>query len=246
MYGNMRSAMLTYLSGAKYRVGLASGSRNIFYNKVVPGSTEIIYNPEVWLRVAAASGAVGSGGRPEIKLGTEAENYISSFLKAEGLKEGKYAVLNPFASARTREWPRTKYAELAVKLGIGGTPVVIAWGPGQYESAKSVTAASGARAFLAPQTGIKQLGWLLKKSAAVVTGTTFVQHLAVAVGANVVSIFGATDSRAWVDPDYRKQTVLQAKLECMPCEKTECSDLRCMNEISVSKVEEAVKLNIKA
>ncbi len=241
MYGNMRSALLAYFSGAKYRAGLSSGSRNMFYNIVVQGSPDIIYNPNVWLRVACASGAALSGGSPSIELGAEAEHYIEAFLKAEGLETGKYAVLNPFASARTREWPGEKYIELATRLANAEKPSVIVWGPGQKEAANAIKIAAGSNVFLAPQTGIKQLGWLLKKSAAVVTGTTFVQHLAVAVGANVVSIFGATDSRAWVDPAYRKQTVLQAKLECMPCEKIDCSDFKCMNEISVLNVLEAVK-----
>ena len=128
---------------------------------------------------------------------------------------------------------------------MAGFPVVIAWGPGQEEGAKAVKEAAGQNVIVAPQTGIKQLGWLLKKSAVVVTGTTFTQHLAVAAGANVVSIFGATDSRAWVDPVYGRQTVLQADLDCMPCEKVACADFKCMDAISVVVVKEAAMKYLK-
>ncbi len=241
MYGNLRSALLAFLSGAKYRVGLSSRSRNLFYNIVVAGSPGIIYNPEVWLRVASAAGVSGAGGRPSILLGREEESYISAFMMEEGLIAGKFVVLNPFASAVTREWPRANYVELAMLLVKSGLAAVIVWGPGQEKEARAIKAACGKDVIIAPQTGIKQLGWLLKKSAVVVTGTTFIQHLAVAVGANVVSIFGATDSRAWVDPAYEKQTVLQAKLDCMPCEKVKCQDLRCMDQISVLKVDSALR-----
>ena len=241
MYGNLRSALLACLSGAVYRVGLSSRFRKIFYNIIVEGPAEIIYNAEVWLRVAAAAGAVTSDKRPAIELGSEAEKYISGFLKESGLEGKKYAVLNPFASAPTREWPRSGYIELANRLGKYGLTSVIAWGPGQKKAAIEIAGASGKNTLTAPETGIKQLGWLLKKSAVVVTGTTFIQHLAVAAGANVVSIFGATDCRAWVDPAYLKQTVLQARLDCMPCEKVECGNFRCMENITASMVEAAVR-----
>ena len=241
MFGNLRSALLAFLSGAGYRVGLSNRVRKIFYNLVVEGPKEIIYNPEVWSRVASAAGAAADGGKPSILLGRAEEEYILGFLKESGLEFSKYVVLNPFASAHTREWPRQKFVELAGLLARSGIISIIAWGPRQEEAAGELKKAAGETALLAPKTGIKQLGWLLKKSAAVVTGTTFVQHLAVAVGANAVSIFGATDSRAWVDPAYGKQIVLQAKLDCMPCEKLDCSDFKCMNEISVLQVESAVK-----
>jgi ADP-heptose:LPS heptosyltransferase len=70
-------------------------------------------------------------------------------------------------------------------------------------------------------------------------GDTGVMHLAALAGTPVVSIFGPTDIR--VNAAFTDNVkVIRRELPCSPCKKRDCQDRRCLNEIGVEEVLEAV------
>ena len=75
----------------------------------------------------------------------------------------------------------------------------------------------------------------------VVTNDTGARHIAVAVGASVVTIFGSTDP-AWTTLDAPRERIVRVDVPCGPCQKKRCplpagdEHLRCLREVSVEAV----------
>jgi len=65
-------------------------------------------------------------------------------------------------------------------------------------------------------------------------------HLASAVGAPVVALFGPKDPRTY-GPYFARSAVVEKELDCRPCRKRSCDDPRCMLAIQPDDVLEAVQ-----
>ena len=84
---------------------------------------------------------------------------------------------------------------------------------------------------LTGRTSLKELAALLTLANAVVCTDTGVMHLAAAMGAKLVALFGPT--APWrTGPHGSGHVVLRAGLDCSPCFERFCGDLKCMKQIS--------------
>jgi heptosyltransferase-2 len=112
-------------------------------------------------------------------------------LRAAAGVHGVYAVICPLATGlhqgQDKRWPG--FAELAASLAATGLPVLCFPGPG--ERAAAAAAAPAARHL--DTLDLQTFGAMLADSAVVVANDSGPGHLAAAVGARLVSVFGVTD-----------------------------------------------------
>lgn len=150
-------------------------------------------------------------------------------------------VLHPMAKWDSKLWPLVHWVELARLLGGQGARLVVS---GTAEDAK-IARLIEHRAGLGPdlldlsgRTGLKELAALLSLADAVVCTDTGVMHLAAAVEAKVVALFGPT--APWrTGPFGRDHIILRAGLDCSPCFERFCPELRCMEQISPAQAAQA-------
>jgi lipopolysaccharide heptosyltransferase II len=150
-----------------------------------------------------------------------------------------------------KRWPVARFVEAALaiqrKTRCGW---LIFGGPGDRGLAEEIagafrTGSGGPICNLAGQTSLRQLCAGLKSCRLVLTNDTGPMHVAAAVGAPVVALFGST-SPAWTGPGdpaaaFRPHHLLRAGVPCAPCFLRQCPiDFRCMNEISVGQVVQTV------
>ena len=118
-----------------------------------------------------------------------------ALLAAHGLSVGGYALLCPFSGADDRErrkvWPG--FAELAAALDGRGLRIVVCPGPG--EDALATAAVPGAVQLAGVDLGVYAA--LLRLARGVVANDTGPGHLAAAVGARLVSVYGPQSVAAW-------------------------------------------------
>lgn len=95
-------------------------------------------------------------------------------------------VLLPAAGRPEKQWPVDRFRELARRIG---SRALVAWGPGEQELARQVGAE------LAPPTTFRELAFLLLNASLVIGGDTGPLHLAAALGARVIGLYGPTDPR---------------------------------------------------
>lgn len=106
----------------------------------------------------------------------------------------QFALVNAGAAWPSKRWIPGGFGEVAAFLqGACGLAPVIVWGPGEEALAHDVAGHSSGSAIVAPPTDVADLVALSREAALVLSGDTGPLHIAIAVGARTVSIFGPTD-----------------------------------------------------
>ena len=146
----------------------------------------------------------------EVKAGCMPPIAISKISDLSCLKiKQPYVVLHPWASGNhfeLREWPQTRWVELAQKLANAGYGLVISGGPSDERRAKDLCdqigrTLPGELLSLAGKTSLLDTAAYLKSAAAVVSVNTGTMHLAALIGAPLVALHGPTNPDRW-GPNY--------------------------------------------
>jgi len=200
-----------------------------------------------YLHLAAALGAESSPVAPHIAVTSEettaavAKFGLAGSAPVFGLMPG--AEYGP-----AKRWPADRFVAAAREIQqrttctwliLGGKPEAKAAG----DLARAIgTAASYVRP-LAGQTSLRELCAVLKLCRVLLTNDSGPMHLAAAVGTPVIVPFGSTSAELTGpglpgDPRHR---LLRGRVPCAPCFRRTCPiDFRCMTNISVASVVEAV------
>ncbi len=165
-----------------------------------------------------------------------------------------YIVFAPGAAyGRAKQWPPARFAELArVLIDEENASVLLvgskADGPVCAEIAALVQRSGHDRGQVidvSGRTSLPDLAALLAGARAVVSNDSGAMHLAGAVGAPVIAIFGSTNEHGTAPltsgPGQPPPIVLTAEVWCRPCMLRECPiDHRCMTGIHARVVADAV------
>lgn len=241
LYGNARSAFLTTMTGARYRVGFDFRGRKHFYtHQVVHRSNdvhEVEFNLDALIRV----------GIPVVTKDlffpiVESDLvFIDAYLKERKLENSFLVGINGCASWKAKSWPLEKYAALADRLSEKfNAKIILVWGPGEQPVAESIRGKMKQPALVAPATTLKQLAALLKQCSIVISNDTSPMHISAAVGTPTVGVFGPTKPRLQGPWGPKNVTVQKTDLPCLGCRKTDCDDLQCMEKLTVEEVWDAV------
>jgi ADP-heptose:LPS heptosyltransferase len=156
-----------------------------------------------------------------------------------GLSElavGDFTILNPAGGWASKLWPAERFGELARGLRQRGLRSIVTWGPGEERLADQVVAASDGAAVRSFRTSLLAFVELARRARLVVAADTGPLHLACAVRAPVVALFGPTDP-ARNGPFDPEDVVVRKPPPCAPCYSRGCTrHAGIMAEIPVEKV----------
>ena len=88
---------------------------------------------------------------------------------------------------------------------------------------------------VAPLLSLCELGELFRRARLFLSVDTGPMHLASAVGAPVVALFGPKDPQVY-GPYFGPRAIVEKPVECRPCRKRSCDDPRCMLAITPDDV----------
>ena len=160
-----------------------------------------------------------------------------------GLKQDKpYVVLNPSASCPSKIWSSERFAALADQIQEKYGFQIVLIGAGQDRSfASQVKARTSRTVFdLSGKLSLGMLAWLLKGAKLLISNDSGPVHVASAVHAPVISIFGRNLSglspRRW-GPLGEKARVVHKEVACPVCLAHQCRiNFLCLDVISVNDV----------
>jgi heptosyltransferase-1 len=202
--GLVKSAVLARVSGARRVLGfdrdaLRERAAAIFYKeRVAVGEGRHVIDKN--LALASAIGA--KTDIVEFPIRDVASPAVDEVRARAG---ERVALLNCGAAWPNKRWPPDRFGELAIWLrDTHGLASVVLWGPGEREIADAIVRASAGAATAAPETTLTDLVALARAAQLVVSGDTGPTHIAEAVGAPLVALFGPTDPHRngpWVPAD---------------------------------------------
>lgn len=152
----------------------------------------------------------------------------------------RYVVLNIGATKPANRWPAQHFSALAKLIEENlHLPCVLTGGPEDISMAGEIAYSTGGRLTnLVGQTSLPGLMDVIAASLAVVTCDTGPMHLAVALGRNVIALFGPSDERR--TGPYRG-TVIRTNCDCAPCNHKRCAVPICMQNIHPEQVMAALE-----
>jgi lipopolysaccharide heptosyltransferase II len=153
-----------------------------------------------------------------------------------------YVVLSPGGTKKFRRWPAENFVELSQRFSDIGLETVFVGDTTEREilTGRGMRLPLGVRN-LVGKTNLQELCALIKAARIVVANDSGPMHLANALNVPVVGIFGSGDTER--TRPYRQEkarVVASAPLACKPCYAKACESPRCMDDITVERVWEAV------
>ncbi|MFP4055668.1 MAG: glycosyltransferase family 9 protein [Candidatus Brocadiia bacterium] len=242
--GNLRSGIATFLTRAPLRAGFAVPDAREFShlltNRHVGLPPGPLHRVERGLHLLTALGVETGGAAPLVPATDADRGGVGEFLAREGLADASFAAIHAGTSefGRYKQWPQERWGEVARRLADDlGLPVVCTRGPdpGEARGAQAIARGAGPAARAAPLLSLRELGELYRRCRLFLGVDTGPMHLASAVGAPVVALFGPKDSRVY-GPYFGPRAIVEKPLACRPCRRRSCDDPQCMLSITPEDV----------
>jgi len=243
LFGNPRSALMTLVSGARYRIGYAFRGRKYAYNLRVPPRGHLVHEVEFNLDSLRAIGVPILERRIHFPLDESSRQFAAAFFWEQKLQDALVVAVNASGGWITKRWPLGNFAKLADRLVRDyGAKVLLSWGPGEREDIEQLRSLMIEEAVVIPPTSLKQLAAILERCDLVVSNDSGPMHIAAAVGTPVVGIYGPTNPWLQGPVGEGHHIVRKESLACLICNRVQCpySHLACMNTLTVEEVFAAV------
>jgi len=240
LHRSFTKALITCLAGIGERIGYHTKKRSVILTRSVDEPAIGAHKVEYFLAIAEAVG-IKARSRSYEFIVTEADRkFIDELLAEKGVaRPEKIVVINPGGNWDPKRWPKENFAKLADRIAEAlNARIVISGSVNDIALAEDIRRLMKAEpVIVAGRTTLKQLGALLSRSNLVVANDSGPMHMAVAVGAKVIALFGPTSpglTGPYGDGDY---TVIFKNKQCdVPCYDNTCTDNSCMAAISVEDV----------
>lgn len=220
----LRSALLGYVSGANTRVGQKLHALRRFpclFNKQV-NVNAVKHAVEMNLDLVKAIGGLPDALIPKLvfPLTSAHRESIREFEKKMGIADEDTVIcIHPGASkwGKSRLWSPEKFAEVANKLSEEFRAKVVILGTGtEKDAVEKINAAMTIKPVLFLDMPLKIMAALVEKSDLFIGINSGPMHIAAAVGAPTIGLFGDTDPRIH-RPYGERCVVIRKGLECSPC-----------------------------
>lgn len=234
------SAFAAALSGARVRAGRSCEGRGLLLSSGLrlPRRRRDRHVVDEYLELAEACGAaaVGEERDPAFTPSEAGAREFRESLKARPAGDGPLVGLCPTSAyGPAKQWPPERWSALARALKSRGFAPIFFCAPDEKKKVESIAAAAGGLAVLAPTLAGLAAG--LKACETVVANDSGPLHLAAAVGARCLGLYGPVDP-AWSGPRSPRARSLYLDLDCSPCHARVCplKHQDCLRRISVERV----------
>jgi lipopolysaccharide heptosyltransferase I len=240
--GNLRSAVVTYHTRAPLRIGLepaaAKEQSHLLTTHHVPLPDQPLHRVERGLRLVAALGIDTTDAEPVVHVTPPDRERVDAFLADAGLNDAPFAAIHAGTSGfgSYKRWTAEGWTAVARQLlEQHGLRTIFSHGPGAEETAEAERLAKETDGVAAPRLHLRQSAEVFRRCRLFLSVDTGPMHLASAVGAPVVALFGPKDP-ALYGPYFGPRAIVEKDLPCRPCAKRRCDDPRCMYQIAPDEV----------
>jgi heptosyltransferase-2 len=242
---DLKNSLLPFIVGAKYK---ASSLATALKGQGARGKgREKAKQHKVYEHLSRlASLGIDISGTPKffIPVTQEEKVFVDKALKSAAGK--KIVVMNPGAKSHLKRWDAAKFADLAVRLTeTQGCHIFVVGNDDDKDvMARFLPLAKSCVTDLSSRTSLGALADLMRRSGLVVTNDSAPLHVASAVNAPTVAIFGPTDEAKYGPLASKSIVVRPPDIVCRPCGKALCSigpDEGCISRLSVEEVFEAAR-----
>lgn len=268
---NPRSAILTFMSGAKNRVSFSAQSiRNLAYNKLVSRDSLDDYylgHSRLFLLEPLGIPFVKEDVLtiyPTLPTSSQNEQAVKAFLNQAAIQvfgkeqDFKFFILSPTHRREVRRWPGVSFVDLALRLiQEHSLPVIWLWGPNEdgyvfllHNKLRENLHKKGLDpnfSIFPPLLSLRETSVISGMSELWIGNSSGLSHIAVAGGAKTLELHGPTNPMSWCHPNRKKHRYLQRAQGCVLCESNTCklTKRECLEDLLVGTVFVEVQTMLK-
>lgn len=249
-----RGAILSYLSGARVRIGRYADDgklwRNRLFTHLVRPENELLQHcAQHGLNILSPFGFQAEETSPALFVPPYKKDRIHAFLHKESIpSDDPIIAIQPFSLWHYKEWDIDHYVGLIQWIRERFVLPVLLIGSAEEKSrAAEIVKRCGRGVYnIAGKTPLELLPALLKVSSMLIGGDSAGIHIAAAVGTSTVSLFGPSSPVSWA-PRGDMHQVIQKAWPCVPCRDKGCQNTeisRCLKELTLKEVRPIVERQI--
>jgi len=224
------AALITTVAGIPERVGWNRDCRRIFLTHPVPyhGEDRKIHHIDYFFEIPKRFNPSLLPDYPWIN--PSLQERLSARKELKNLKRPILALSPGAKYGDTKKWEAEKFIAISKKFIKEYGSVVLFGTQGEDLEIKD----SSIYNFIG-KTSLRELICLLSECDILLCNDSGIMHLGYALGVPLVAIFGSTSPELTGPPKFAGK-VIKAQVECSPCFKNRCPDIKCMKSIEVEDV----------
>lgn len=239
----LESALLAFLSRAKYRVGYNTYGRGFLFHKSVPHEKESIHITDEILNIAKSINLDTDNKNLRISASAEAQEAVRQDLQENNIESEDVLVgIHPGGHYPTQRWLTDRFAKLADRLiERYHVKIILLGGPKELELINLMKKNMQNTPIIFLNQPVRNLLGLIQSCRLLICNNSGPLHLATALGIPTVSFMGPTIPKRWW-PQGKDHVVIRKDLSCMPCNEGFCKlkTQDCMKLITVEEALEAI------
>jgi ADP-heptose:LPS heptosyltransferase len=191
------SQQMTFLSGARYRLGYADARFSWAYN-LKAGRGPLRYSAGRKYDILGPLGIEEEPYTIYFQIEDTAQAAADGWLKDQGIDPRRLVLIAPGSPVEKKKWKPASYGRLAdlIQREIA-FKVALLCGPGEEEDVEVVREAMTTSPALVPPKDLRWVGALLKRCALLVCNDGGLNHLSVATATPTLALFGNSDPIVW-------------------------------------------------
>jgi ADP-heptose:LPS heptosyltransferase len=177
-------------------------------------------------------------------IGKSDEEKARIILRDKGISDtDRIICVSPGAKSHIKKWSEEGFSKVCDMLASAyNMKVVFIGDASEKETCQRIINMMRSYAVsTAGSTNLRELAWIIRRSAILITNDSAPLHIAGSIGTPVVAIFGPTDPRRY-GPRQGAGIAVSRKLHCSPCEAAQCRyNLECMKAVTAEEVFDTAK-----
>lgn len=252
LHGGTTATLLTRATGAEHRVGYRTYQYARLHNELAPASSvlwgsETTHSAEQQLALLGWTGVPVTDRPPTtLSITDAAATGIASRLQEAGLLDKEFAVIHPAAAFATKQWSAANFGQVARRLTKQGLRVVGIATPNESSIIDELNDHADGQVDAFTDLQLPEITALLARARLFVGNDSGIAHIASAVEAPSVVIFGSSNRahwRPWVSSGSAAEVVVE-ELDCQPCHGYFCEKFdepECIKRVPVERVNAAIE-----
>ncbi len=237
-WSNPKTAQITFLSGAKYRVGYEKRGRRYAYNFLGKNGTMGEHAAEDNLVLLKAIDVPIISKKIIYQTTKEEKTLAVKFFSALNNQYQLIIGIIPSGGWESKRCDPVKWIEICTEIQKKyDVKILILWGPGDEKDAKEIINGLKPTPILVPKLSFGELSALIESCDLIIANDSGPMHVSAAVGKPTLGIFGPTDPEAHRPFSDNSSYVIHSELHCIICTKLVCPyNHECMLELPVERV----------
>ncbi len=237
-FTNPSTALVTFFSGAKFRVGFPYRGRKYAYNLFGPAERGKYHSAVLHIETLKLIGLNSSYRQLYYYISPSALRVAEKYLRDSFIKNNFVVGICPTGGWASKKCDPIKFAEIAkAVVNKFNAKIFIIWGKSDEEDAFKIQSLIGDKAMIAPETTIQELAALIARCKILIANDSGPMHIATSVGTPVLGLFGPTSPFMQGPYGEMHEWVRLDDLDCIECNLLVCpKQHECFRDLSIDKV----------